>query len=186
MAKGLAEATAAEEAAVNSYGNLMAATKQEVIVLTKAVETKVERIGSLGVEVAQMKNKLGDTEEELIADKQFLAKLEKSCVTKSAEWDESVKPRPDELAALADTIRILNDDHALEKKSQCSSKPHANQGQHHRLADSCSGTAPEVGQSHSPWKCKTRPHHVGTQGQQDWVRKHIKMIDDLVATLVYI
>ena len=63
MAKGLAEATAAEEAAIKSYGELMAAKKQEVIVLTKAIETKMERIGSLSVEIAQMKNKFGDTEE---------------------------------------------------------------------------------------------------------------------------
>ena len=61
----------------------------------------MEGICMLGVEIAQMKNKLGDTEEELIADRQCLANLEKSCVTKAAEWDEIVKTRPDELAALA-------------------------------------------------------------------------------------
>ena len=73
MAKGLAEATAAEEAAIKSYGESDGGKKQEVIVLTKAIETKMGRIGGLGEEIAQMKNDLGDTEVELIADKQYLA-----------------------------------------------------------------------------------------------------------------
>merc|ERR550525_2074634 len=36
------------------------------------------------------------------------------CATKQAEWDERCKVRADELLALADTIKILNDDDALD------------------------------------------------------------------------
>merc|ERR1740117_927663 len=50
----------------------------------------------------------------MIEDKQFLAELEKGCSTKQAEWDERCKTRTEELLALADTIKILNDDDALE------------------------------------------------------------------------
>merc|ERR1712099_127641 len=82
--------------------------------LTKQIETKLERVGALGVEIAQMKNDLGDTEEALIADKEFLANLDKNCETKKKEWEVIVKTRAEELAALADTIKVLNDDDALE------------------------------------------------------------------------
>merc|ERR1719210_2564933 len=61
-----------------------------------------------------MKNDLSDTEAALLADKGFLAELEKGCATKTAEWEVIVKTRSEELAALAETIKILNDDDALE------------------------------------------------------------------------
>merc|ERR1712073_92104 len=93
MAAGLAEATKAEEAAIATYEKLMAAKKKEVIALTKEIETKLTRIGDLGVEIAQMKNDLGDTQEALIEDKKFLANLDENCEKKKAEWAVIVKTR---------------------------------------------------------------------------------------------
>merc|ERR1712242_619291 len=82
MKKGAAEAAAAEADAIKTFDALMAAKKKEVLALTKEIETKLERVGTLGVEIAQMKNDLGDTEEALIADKEFLANLDQNCETK--------------------------------------------------------------------------------------------------------
>merc|ERR1719226_169011 len=78
------------------------------------IEEKLTRIAELKVEIATMKNDLTDTEEGLIEDKKFLADLEKNCATKEKEWAEICKMRQLELVALADTIKILNDDDALE------------------------------------------------------------------------
>merc|ERR1711956_122351 len=78
MAAGLAEATKAEEAAIAVYEKLMAAKQKEVVALTKEIETKLTRIGDLGVEIAEMKNDLGDTQEALIADKKFLENLKEN------------------------------------------------------------------------------------------------------------
>merc|ERR1719298_82098 len=114
MAKDLAEVIAAEEAAIAAYKELMAAKKKEIAALTKMIEDKLTRIAELGVEIATMKNDLGDTAEGLIEDKKFLADLEKNCATKEKEWAEICKNRALELQALADTIKILNDDDALE------------------------------------------------------------------------
>merc|ERR1712156_927907 len=114
MSKNLADAAAAEEKAVQMYEALMVAKKKEVTALSKDVETKLQRIGSLGMTIMQMKNDLGDTEESLAADKEFLANLDEVCEKKKKEWDVIVKTRSQELAALADTIKILNDDDALE------------------------------------------------------------------------
>jgi predicted nucleic acid-binding Zn-ribbon protein len=114
MTKDFAEEKAAEEAAIKAYDELIAAKTKEVNALTKAIEEKMTRVGELGVEIAQMKNDLGDTAEALAEDKKFLADLEKNCEKKSAEWEVIVKTRNEELLALADTIKVLNDDDALE------------------------------------------------------------------------
>jgi hypothetical protein len=112
--KELAELTAAEEQAVVDSEALVAAKKKQIQSNTDAVEEKLERIGNLGVEIAEMKGDLGDSEESLAADKEFLADLDKTCATKEKEWDARQKLRSEEMLALADTIKILNDDDALE------------------------------------------------------------------------
>merc|ERR1712194_143873 len=56
----------------------------------------------------------GDTAEALADGTKFLADLEKNCAKKAGEWDEIVTTRNEELLALADTIKVLNDDDALE------------------------------------------------------------------------
>merc|ERR1719261_955598 len=92
----------------------MAAKTKEINALTKAIEEKMTRSGELAVAIVEMKNDLGDTAEALIEDKKFLADLEKNCETKKGEWETIVKTRNEELLALADTIKVLNDDDALE------------------------------------------------------------------------
>merc|ERR1719157_70658 len=114
MSKGAAEAKAAEDAAISAFDQLVAAKTKEINALTSAIESKMSRSGELAVEIVQMKNDLGDTEEALIEDKAFLADLEKNCDKKAGEWEEIVKTRSEELLALADTIKVLNDDDALE------------------------------------------------------------------------
>merc|ERR1719380_510800 len=114
MTADFKEEKAAEEAAIKAYDELIAAKTKEVNALTKALEEKMTRVGELAVEIVQMKNDLGDTAEALIEDKKFLADLEKNCDKKAAEWDTIVKTRNEELLALADTIKVLNDDDSLE------------------------------------------------------------------------
>merc|ERR1712083_1141000 len=114
MAANLAAATADEEAAIKSFTELMDAKTKESNALQASIEAKVKKIGDLGVAIVNMKNDLSETEAALLEDKKFLSGLEKSCKTKTAEWEERSKTRSEELLALADTIKILNDDDALE------------------------------------------------------------------------
>ena len=72
MSKSLAEATAAETAAIQAFDELVAAKTKEINALTSAVEAKMTRSGNLAVEIVQMKNDLGDTEAALLQDKAFL------------------------------------------------------------------------------------------------------------------
>jgi len=114
MSKTLADLTADEESAIKTYTDLMTAKNKEVAALTSSIEAKTKQIGELGVQIVQMKEDVSDTEAALAQDKQYLADLEKSCSTKTAEWEERSSTRAAELVALADTIKILNDDDALE------------------------------------------------------------------------
>jgi len=139
----------------------------------------------LGVQIAQMKNNLGDTEEALAANKDFLANLEKNCEIKKKEWGVVVKTRAEELAALADTVKILNDDDALElfKKTLPSASSLM------QIQVSTSATRQRAltmlkqflkdGSSHN---------HIGflvlaLEGNKIGFDKVIKMIDDMITTL---
>merc|ERR1712039_1138634 len=114
MAANLAAATADEEKAIAAYKELMDAKTKESDALQASIEAKIKKIGDLAVEIVQLKNDLGEAGQALEEDKKFLADLEKGCATKTAEWEERSKTRAEELLALADTIKLLNDDDALE------------------------------------------------------------------------
>merc|ERR1719310_347087 len=114
MEADLGEAIEAEEKAKAEYEALMEAKQKEVDALTKAIEEKLKRIGELGVELVNLEEDLDDTQTSLGEDKKFLADLEKNCELKKKEWAERCKMRQMEITALAETIKILNDDDALE------------------------------------------------------------------------
>jgi len=114
MEKDLAEATAEEEAAVKDFKGLMAAKTKEINALGKEIETKIAQVGELGVALVTQKEDLDDTSKALAEDEQFLKDLETDCKTKDEEWATRQKIRAEEVLAIADTIKILNDDDALE------------------------------------------------------------------------
>jgi septal ring factor EnvC (AmiA/AmiB activator) len=114
MEKDFADASSEESTAIANFEALVAAKKKEIAALTKAIESKTMRIGELGVKLAEMENDLEDTKESLAEDKKFLGDLDGNCEKKKAEWEEYKKMEAMEMVALADTIKILNDDDALE------------------------------------------------------------------------
>jgi len=172
---------ATEESAVKMYEGLMVAKKKLVAALTKSIEEKTERIGELGVKVATMKNDLEDTQEGLVEDMKFAEDLKKDCGTREGVHAKEKAMRAEEVVALADTVKILNDDDALElfKKTlpgasssflqvQASSESRRAQaravlmkGEHHRLDFVL----------------------LALQGKKAGFGKVLKMIDELVATL---
>jgi len=114
MKADLASATEAEEAAIKAFEGLVAAKTKEINALTKSIETKTARVGELAVKTAEFENDLEDTKEDLAESKKFLADLDVNCEKKKKEWSEYEKMQAQELLALADTIKVLNDDDALE------------------------------------------------------------------------
>merc|ERR1719197_1616270 len=114
MEANLKTATADEQAAVKDFDSLVAAKTKQINALSKEVESKTSRIGELGVELVTLKEDLDDTTKSLAEDEAFLKDLDKNCQTKQNEWAARSKIRAEELLAIADTIKILNDDDALE------------------------------------------------------------------------
>jgi len=180
MNKDLAEASAAEQAAIKSYNELMAAKEKEVNALTKAIEEKMVRLGKLQVEIVEMKEDLDDTSKSLMEDKKFLADLKKNCATKADEHAANMKLRSEELLALADTIKILNDDDALElfKKTLPASAS---------LLQLQESVADRRQQALAAIRVNHRPElnfiALALQGKKVDFSKVIKMIDEMVVTL---
>merc|ERR1719506_3267620 len=180
------QAKAEEDAAIKAYGELMAAKTKEINALTAAVEAKMTRSGELAVEIVQMKNDLGDTEEALIEDKAFLKDLEKNCKTKADEWDTIVKTRNEELLALADTIKVLNDDDALElfKKTLPGAASFVQVAVGEKKTRALALTAIRAAQ-HVSWSKRPQLDFIAMaiNGKKIGFEKVIKMIDEMVVTL---
>jgi len=114
MEKELNEITTAEEQAIKDCEALIAAKEKELNANTGAIEAKIERAAEMGLEIVEMKEDLDDSSKTLLEDKKFLSELEKDCGTKEEEWNKRCKIRVEELLAIGDTIKILNDDDALD------------------------------------------------------------------------
>merc|ERR1711972_429477 len=149
-----------------------------------------KKIGELSVAIAQMKNEIGDAAEAIAADKEFLANLEKDCATKTAEWEVIVKTRTEELVALADTIKILNDDDALElfKKTLPSASSFLQVQTNSRAMKSKALEAVRSAvQSNRGGSLPRRPEldfiALALSGKQMGFEKVIAMIDELAANL---
>merc|ERR550525_1055764 len=114
METELNEITTAEETAIKTFESLIAAKEKELDANGGALESKMERAAEVGLEIVEMKEDLDDTAKALLEDKKFLSELEKDCGTKEEEWNTRCKIRAEELLAIGDTIKILNDDDALD------------------------------------------------------------------------
>jgi septal ring factor EnvC (AmiA/AmiB activator) len=114
MTASLEEAIDAEEKALAAFNEMVAAKTKEINTLTAQIEEEMLRLGELNVLLAESGNDLDETKETLKEDISYLAELKKGCSTKEAEWQERCKVRQEELVAISETIKILNDDDALE------------------------------------------------------------------------
>jgi len=114
MTASLAEAVQSEKERASDYNALTGAKQRQIGTLTKEIESKMVRSGEAGVDLTNQKEDLTDTSKSLVSDKKFLIEVTRNCQTKKAEKEVNDKMRADEMLALADTIKILNDDDSLD------------------------------------------------------------------------
>merc|ERR1719201_2433607 len=74
----------------------------------------MKRSGEVAVEVVQTKDDLEDTLAEVKETEAFLGDLGKQCAEKKADWSERQKMRAEEVSAISEAIKVLNDDDALD------------------------------------------------------------------------
>ena len=76
------------------------------------------RIGVLSVKIAGEQNDQEDTSGSLSEDEKSKRDLEMSCDTKTKDWELIKKTQGEELLALAETIKVFNDNDALDRCRQ--------------------------------------------------------------------
>eukprot|EP00933_Yihiella_yeosuensis_P078477 TRINITY_DN899_c0_g1_i5.p1 TRINITY_DN899_c0_g1~~TRINITY_DN899_c0_g1_i5.p1 ORF type:complete len:697 (-),score=247.18 TRINITY_DN899_c0_g1_i5:89-2179(-) len=96
------------------YGHVKTSKKSEIALLLDQMERKMKAIGDLKVEVVNMEHDMAGDADTLEENKKMLAEVSKSCSDKAAAWEERKQYRADEQLALADAIKMLNSDDALE------------------------------------------------------------------------
>jgi len=121
----LADSQAAEKKAVADYESLKAAKEEEIAAGKKAMTQLDQDIAATTEKHATAEQELEDTETQLGLDTTFLANLNTKCAEAAATFDQRVKDRLDEIAAVEDTIKILNSDEAFENFGKTSSNPNS-------------------------------------------------------------
>ena len=179
---------AGEESGVKAYEGMMDSKKKLVAALTQSIEEKTARIGNLGVKVAEMKGDLGDTADALVEDKKFAADLEHNCATRGEVHEKEKQMRSQEVVALADTVKILNDDDALDLFKKTLPGASASFLQVQKGADSRQAQAKAVLEQMASQLKPGQHRHLdyvllALHGRKVGFGKIVKMIDELVATL---
>jgi hypothetical protein len=103
-----------EEAAAKGFEELKAAKTAEISAASEAIESKSVRTGELGVSVTTTADDIEDTTAEMTETQAFVANLASQCAAKKKEWDERCAMRTEEISAISEAIKILNDDDALD------------------------------------------------------------------------
>merc|ERR1719316_113119 len=114
MEADLAQTEKSEADSKTAFETLMTTKKSEIELAGKTIEKKSARAGQVAVEVAEAKADLEKTTVAVDEDTDFRRNLAGACATKQKEWDERQKLRAEEVAAISDTIEMLNGDDALE------------------------------------------------------------------------
>merc|ERR1719313_623205 len=114
MEGDLATAKKDDATAVIGFEELSSAKSAEISSATSAIESKTKRAGEVAVEVVQTKDDLEDTEAEVKETQAFIGDLATQCAEKKGDWAERQKMRAEEISAISEAIKVLNDDDALD------------------------------------------------------------------------
>merc|ERR1712096_34847 len=112
--ENLVKATQDEEEALATFNNLMMGKRKEINAATTEIEEKKERRATQMQLKADAMEDNEDTSETLRTTQDFSRDLNKSCAEKTKEFEDGERARAQELLAIQDTIKILNDDDSLD------------------------------------------------------------------------
>jgi hypothetical protein len=119
----LSEAQKAELKSKSDYEMLKAAKEEELAAGKAAVVQMDADLGEFGEKHAQAAQEYEDTQTQLGLDQTFLANLKEKCSASEAEFEKRQADRMEEIAAVADTVKILNSDQAFEVTGRSVSDP---------------------------------------------------------------
>lgn len=114
MKKEMTEDTAAENLAQKEFEALEKALLDQIALLNASIRSKTLQANELAVKIAEMEEEKRKLEDFVDRCKILLADTKKNCEEKQAVHLKNQEIRSDELATIADAIKLLNDDDALE------------------------------------------------------------------------
>merc|ERR1719387_3158694 len=114
MSKDLAELkkTEAEDAA--AFAEMKTSKEEEISINEKAIISKDKRKGALALSLSEAKHGLEDAQEELANAQKLKANMKEQCANNEKNRALRKKMRSEEIVAISEAIKILNDDDALE------------------------------------------------------------------------
>merc|ERR1719316_2532931 len=183
MEKELADMTETENSAQAEFDALVAAKEKEIQAATEAIEMKTEKNGETAVKIVNLKNDLEDAQDALGEDQKFVAELKKGCATAEKDYEERKASRAQEAVAIAETIKILNDDDALALFKKPLPSPSLLQ-----MTQTDRNVRDEALSAFQDLKDKQHSTQLGMiqlalMGKKAGFEKIIKMIDDMVILL---
>jgi chromosome segregation ATPase len=110
----LAKMQEEEKTAQSDFSALKAAKTKEIAANKKMSKDKTAELAETEDNLAKAKEDLDLTREALAADTKFIQELRLRCQQSDKDWELRSKTRLDEIAAVSETIKILNDDDAKE------------------------------------------------------------------------
>merc|ERR1719178_551185 len=128
MDKDLGGAVSQEEEAAKAFDGMSSAKKAEIAAAGEAIEAKTARSGELAVATTTGADEIEDTTKEMTDTQAFIANLASMCATKKKEWAERQQMRSEEIAAISEAIKILNDDDALDLFKKTLALPQTSMG----------------------------------------------------------
>mmetsp|Transcript_64027 Transcript_64027/g.147467 ORF Transcript_64027/g.147467 Transcript_64027/m.147467 type:complete len:630 (+) Transcript_64027:214-2103(+) len=114
MQQTLEQATQEEQRAGKAYEGLVAAKGEEMAAAKVALRDKRERVAHEQQELAESREDEVDTKQSLRADEDVLQNLRTDCKAAAEAYSTEKKARAEELASVAEAVRVLNDDDTLE------------------------------------------------------------------------
>jgi len=96
------------------FEELKGAKTRQAKTMRGTLAKRIATVGQLKVKIVQMKGEMKNSKESQAENAKFAAELKKNCKARETENDEKIKSRGAELIAVHDTIKILNDDDALD------------------------------------------------------------------------
>lgn len=103
----------AEQKSVSEFKGLKESKLAEIDTAQKSIVQYDQDLAALAEKNAQGLKELEDVEDQLGMDTQFLETLQAKCANTDEEFEKRVKDRLTEIAAVEDTIKILNSDDAF-------------------------------------------------------------------------
>jgi len=103
----------AEQKSVSEFKGLKESKLAEIDTAQKAIVQYDQDLAALAEKNAQGLKELEDVEDQLGMDTEFLETLQAKCANTDEEFEKRVKDRLTEIAAVEDTIKILNSDDAF-------------------------------------------------------------------------